>query len=337
MADERRDVLKGSVFDQTKSRKTRGCFVIAILCVILCITLSISVRLPCSEINASDWQRRSTPHFCLFYQKSDHLLADYIMEKAEEDYKRIVEHIGINPEITAKVYLAPDLNTYIALQPEGRNTPEWSIGVFYPEQSLILLLSPKARKIGHPDLRQIMAHELTHFIMHTIRREKDVDLPAWLHEGLAMYEARQWDWRCRTVMAQTSLGRSFIPLLSLAKGFPAEKDLADRAYAQSISVITYIINKYGPSALNGIIKNLVDGHTTQEAFENVLGVSIEDFEKQWHVYLRMRYTWIPVITSGFTIWFLISLMAFGVYIYKKKLDKKKMAVWEIEEQIDSLS
>lgn len=301
----------------------------ALISMIFCKSL-LSYNIP------TEWQKQETSHFILYYQQNDHLLADYIMEKAEEDYKRIIDDIGIDPGIKASVYIAPDRRSYRTLQPGGEKTHEWSIGVFYPHQNLILLLSPKAQKATHPDLQQIMAHELTHFILYTVTKEKGVDLPLWLHEGLAMYEAQQWNWHYRRIMAQTALTRSFLPLSSLTKGFPPEKRLADRAYAQSMSLIAYIINKYGADYLNKLIRYLVEGKQTAEAFFQVFGISLEDFERNWHAYLRRRYNWIPFITSSFAIWFLISVLFLGIYAHKRRVAKKRLTLWEIEDQIDSL-
>ena len=59
-----------------------------------------------------EWQKQETTHFSLYYQQDDHLLADYVMERAEEDYKRITDDIGIDPGIKARVYIAPDRNLY---------------------------------------------------------------------------------------------------------------------------------------------------------------------------------------------------------------------------------
>ncbi|MGA1864792.1 MAG: peptidase MA family metallohydrolase [bacterium] len=320
-----------------KGKKRFAFFGVLIFLFIIQTLISvISCNLLFSHEFPTDWETQETAHFVLHFQQKDHLLADYIMESAEEDYKRIIHHIGIDPGIKAMVYIAPDRDSYQALQPKGKKTHEWSIGVFYPHQNLILLLSPKAQKETHPDLQQIMAHELTHFILYTVTREKGIDLPIWLHEGLAMYEAKQWNWNYRRIMAETALTRSFLPLSSITNGFPSEKRLADRAYAQSISLIAYIINKYGVDYLNKLIQKLVEGSQTPEAFFRVFGITLEDFENNWHMYLRRRYNWIPFLTSGFAIWFLISLLFLGIYVYKRRLAKKRIALWDIEDQIDSL-
>jgi hypothetical protein len=322
--------------NHTERKKILFFSVLTFLFIIQLLILMISCKFLFSNDIPTDWQKQETQHFILYYQRNDHLLAGYIMDRAEDDYKRIIEDIGIDPGIKARIYIAPDRSSYRALQPRGEKTHEWSIGVFYPHQNLILLLSPKAQKATHPDLQQIMAHELTHFILYTVTREKGIALPIWLHEGLAMYEAEQWNWHYRRIMAQTALTRSFLPLSSLTKGFPPEKRLADRAYAQSISLIAYIINKHGADYLNRLIRDLVEGKQPAEAFFHVFGIPLEDFEKNWHVYLRRRYNWIPFLTSGFAIWFLISLLFLGIYAYKRRLAKKRMALWDIEDQIDSL-
>ena len=306
-----------------------------ILFMITCVHILMPGNLPGADILHQKWLRRVTPHFILHYIQPDHRLADEIMKYAEEDYKRIVKDIGIDPGITAEVFLAPDRKSYKALQPMGQNTHEWSIGVFYPHQNLILLLSPKAIKASHPDIRQIMAHELTHFILHALTREKGTELPMWLHEGLAMYEAQQWNWHHRLIMAEIALTRSFLPLSSISRGFPADKRLADRAYAQSISLIAYIINKYSIDDLHRMIRHLVEGQSPPEAFYRIFGISLIEFERNWHIYLRRRYNWIPFLTSSFAIWFFISLLSLFIYRYKKRRSQKKMALWDIEEQIDS--
>jgi len=307
---------------------------------ILLTIFSYSLIKPCksgfSDILPGNWEKQSTPHFTLFYLRNDRRLADYIMERAEEDYQRIVKDIGIDPDIKADVYLAPDRESYEELQPSQEKTHEWSIGVFYPHENLIILLSPKAEKASHPDLQQIMAHELTHFILFNVTKGRKVDLPLWLHEGLAMYEARQWNWHHRLVMAQTALTRSFLPLSSIKTNFPEERRLADRAYAQSISLIAYILNRYGIDYLNRMISELVAGQQPSKAFYNVFGISLIEFEKNWHIYLRRRYNWVPFLTSSFTIWFLISILALGIYRYKRRQSQKRMDLWDIEEQMDSL-
>lgn len=322
--------------NHTKRKKYIFFSLLTFLFIIHILISMISCKSLFSNAIVTEWQKQETPHFILYYQQYDHLLADYIMKRAEDDYKRIIDDIGIDPGIKARVYIAPDRNSYWALQPRGEKTHEWSIGVFYPHQNLILLLSPKAQSATHPDLRQIMAHELTHFILFTVTREKEIDLPIWLHEGLAMYEAQQWNWHYRRIMAQTALTRSFLPLSSITKGFPPEKRLADRAYAQSMSLIAYIINKYGPNYLNRLIRYLVEGKQPAEAFFHVFGISLEDFEKNWHAYMRRRYNLIPFITSSFAIWFLISVLFLGIYSYKRRLAKKRIELWDIEDQIDSL-
>lgn len=290
----------------------------------------------CSNTQTTRWLEIKSTHLVIRYTQNDHVLAGYMIERGEADYRRIVKDIGSDPGIAVDVYLAPDKDTYSALQPRGHRTHDWSIGTFHPSENLILILSPKAQKEGRSDLHETFAHELTHFILHAITIKTGVELPTWLHEGLAMYEARQWNWHYRAIMTQISLSRSFLPLSSLTKGFPDDKRLAEKAYAQSISLMAYIINKYSPKHLHDIIRNLTEGHSTQEAFQRALGISLGDFEKKWHAHVRRHYTWIPILTSGFTLWFLISLLALGIYLHKKRTGRQKMAVWDIEDQIDSL-
>lgn len=288
-------------------------------------------------LSAYNWEVIKSTHFTLYFQAKDSRLAQFIMEGTERDYKRIVTDIGVEPGITAEVYLAPDREVFGSLQPEGRKAHEWAIGIFYPGLDLILLLSTKVQKNARPDIQKVMAHEITHFIMHNIMKRYGIRLPMWLNEGLAMYEAKEWNWHLRAEMTRISITKSFIPISSLEKGFPEDNRLAQYAYVQSISLIAYIINRFGKDSFREIIKHLVNGVAVEDAFNRSIGLSQAELEIEWQKYIIKRYTWIPVITSGFSIWFFITLLFLLIYLHKKRHSQLKMELWDIEDQLDSFS
>ncbi|MGA1796831.1 MAG: hypothetical protein ACMUIL_13325, partial [bacterium] len=95
-------------------------------------------------------------------------------------------------------------------------------------------------------------------------------------------------------------------------------------------------NTYGTEYLHRLIAHLLQGQTPAQAFYSVFGITLGGFEKNWHVYLRRRYNWIPFLTSGIALWFLVSLLTLGIYLYKRRLAKKRLVLWDIEDHIDSL-
>jgi hypothetical protein len=58
---------------------------------------------------------------------------------------------------------------------------------------------------------------------------------------------------------------------------------------------------------------------------------VEELEKEWKSTLEMRFSWIPLITSSTTLWFVITLIFVYGYLNKKRKMKGTLEQWEEEE------
>lgn len=149
-----------------------------------------------------------------------------------------------------------------------------------------------------------------------------------------MYQAKEWGLPEEMTLQETALLDTFIPLSWLTHSFPANADAARVAYAQSLSLVTYIINEHGKDAFHRLIKNLREGVGPETALRRATGVELDTLERNWQSALREKYSWISVIASTTVLWGVITAIFFGAYLYKKKRTKAIEAIWEEE---DSLS
>jgi len=77
-------------------------------------------------------------------------------------------------------------------------------------------------------------------------------------------------------------------LLSLAQisgGFPPDPDVARLSYAESLTTVQFILERYGPEGMAAFLAAFRDGKTTDEAVQQVFGLSLEEFEGQWTEYV----------------------------------------------------
>jgi len=70
-------------------------------------------------------------------------------------------------------------------------------------------------------------------------------------------------------------------LQTLSSTFPADPEQASLAYAQSGSVVEFIIDTYGQEALAGLLEIFSEGALYDEALEEALGVDTWGLDKAW--------------------------------------------------------
>ena len=70
----------------------------------------------------------------------------------------------------------------------------------------------------------------------------------------------------------------------------------------------------------------------KEAIQDAYRVRWEDMEELWLSYLKVRFSWIPLITSSTTLWFLATVIFILGYLRKKRTNRLKLAEWTREEE-----
>jgi len=193
-------------------------------------------------------------------------------------------------------------------------------------ENVILIQSPRSNL--RIILEQIIRHELTHIVLGTVFKKGY--LPRWLNEGLAMYEAKEWEFVNNIKVGEAYLTRKLLPLSSLIYTFPRDEGQVQLAYAQSFDTILFMMNEYGKDKVNRLITELAQGTNINLAFKKSLGVDLFELETAWHKSLNKRFNWISVITSSYLLWLIFPLLCLLAYIIKCCQVKKKRKQWEEE-------
>jgi len=279
---------------------------------------------------ASEYMGINTSHFAFYFHAQDERLMRSLIDQAEELRKGIVEDLGIDFEERTRVYLAPSFKEFQEIQPGGK-IPSWSVGVAYPSLNLIIIKSPRATKRGHIDLKKVFKHEFTHMALGRAFKGRE-KVPRWLDEGLAMYESREWDLLRVSAMTRAVLTDSLIPLSEITHRFPQEADRAQLAYSESFYLISFLISRYGKEGFHRFIKEYSGGKGLKEVLMEVYGIRWEELEERWRNYLKLRFSWIPIITGTTTLWFLVTILFIFGYLRKRRANRLKLEEWEREDE-----
>jgi hypothetical protein len=280
------------------------------------------------SLGASSWLELRSQHFTMRYQEPEHKMASFLLQRAEKTREAVLRDIGHAPVFPIVIYLAPTWEAFQDVQPGGE-APSWSVGTAYPALNLIILRSPRGIKGGRTKIEEVLKHEYAHLVLAMAL--KGHEAPQWLDEGFTMLQSRGWTISWTYVLSKGVLNKALIPLAELADGFPLDQHQAQLAYAQSFSFVSYIRNEYGSEALARLIKGIAHGLDAEEALRQATGLGLRNLERGWKADLKKRYSWIPIVTSFFSLWFLASLLFLLGYWLKRRRSKRILADWEQEE------
>ncbi|MGA2367835.1 MAG: peptidase MA family metallohydrolase [Dehalococcoidia bacterium] len=156
---------------------------------------------------------------------------------------------------------------------------DWTGGRARFEFNIILLfISPSDLDWGE----KAEAHEIGHLVTHQITSSPyGTGLPPWLDEGLAMHaEGAQSDSDAALLKAAISAG-SISTLQSLSSPFSADPQEAYIDYAQSQSVVEFLLNKYGNDNMNKLLVTLNNGYSMDDALTKVYGFNMDELDSAW--------------------------------------------------------
>ena len=282
------------------------------------------------SLSASEWLELHSPHFTMRYQEPEQRMATFLLQRAEETREVVLRDIGHAPPSPTLIYLAPTWEAFQGVQPRGE-PPAWSVGTAYPARNLIILRSPRAIQGGRTEIEEVLRHEYAHLALARALRGNEA--PRWLDEGFTMLQSRGWSLTWTYVLSRGVLSKTLIPLEELIDGFPRDQHQAQLAYAQSFSFVSFIKTEYGPEALPRLIKGIAHGLDTETALRQATGLGLRNLERRWKKELKRRYSWIPIATSFFSLWFLASLLFLLGYWLKRRRSKKILEEWEQEEAL----
>lgn len=291
-------------------------------------TVLLSLLIPV-QVLSLDYQKISTNYFDFYFTEYDRNVVERLASEADTIAKVVMSDLGVKYQGTITVHIT-SAEEFQKVQPHYSPIPDWVSGIAYHKLSLIILKSPRAIKRGRSDLRKTFIHELTHVLLGSTFKDYE-HIPRWLNEGVAMYESREWSFNRVSTITQAVLTDSLLPLSEITRTFPAGRREVELAYCQSFYIISFLITKYGRKRFHEFIKSYSKERMLEDVLLKVYGMNLHQLEKEWRSYLKMRFSWIPLITSTSTLWFVITLIFICSYIRKKRRARVTLQQWENEE------
>ncbi len=212
------------------------------------------------------------------------------------------------------------------------------IGFAVPRENLIVIDYSKVL-LNPSSFSSLLKHELCHLLLH--RYITKSNFPKWLDEGISQWAGdgfadiaiEDYSRVDRAIVT----GRQ-IPFRYLSNTFPADNEALMLAYAQSKSLVEYIVNEHGPDTVHALLTSLKNGNNIDSAVYSSLFISFDELEKNWYSAMNKKGTWlILLINHLYEVLFLfgaLSLTAAYIKITFRKRAERKLEDSREEESED---
>ena len=214
-----------------------------LLALALVLTSAIT---PAFAANTADLkQQRETEHFVFYCTDQDVKTLDDLAEALEGCYERTTTDLGRTPSGKVKVNIYPDIDSFHNAM--GRpNAPDWSVGE--AKNGALHMTSPLNPGPAHDydGMLQIAVHEFVHIIINLFG-----NVPSYLHEGVACYEAGQNDYQSLSAFITEQMDQNKVPSLSSLEKFNSS---SEGMYQYGPAFVDFIARNYGFDAVVALLE-----------------------------------------------------------------------------------
>ena len=234
------------------------------------------------------WKEHKGQHFIIYYKDAPESFINSVESMGEHYYQEITENLGFTRyknwswEDRAKIYIYQDDEDYINHSRQAR----WSHGAALARAKTIRTFPTAA---GFFD--STLPHELGHIIFREFVGYKSFDVPNWIEEGVAMNQEKAKRFGADKKVRQALDKGTFIPLSQLSKTAlysNSDKELVELFYAESASIVNFMINELGEYKFVNLCREFQDGHRFNDALHNAYFRfrNTDDLNKTWVDYLK---------------------------------------------------
>ncbi len=233
--------------------------------------------------NRYSWRSLTEGKVTIYWYEGEESFAQELMAMALQALDRLNKDTGAYLDKPVEIYIyanAEDLKGAMIFP------QEWTGGVAFTRYGIIAIgIAPDRLYWGE----RAIAHELTHLVIHQMTLNAYGDLPTWLDEGLAMHTEGMLGPTYTTFLYKAITEDSLISVRSLSSPFSAYAEQSYLSYAQSYSLVEFLISNYGQAKMLELLNTYRQGSGYDAALEKVYGFDMDGLDTLWWDYVTKQY------------------------------------------------
>jgi hypothetical protein len=232
--------------------------------------------------NRRTWDNLAQGKINILWYGQGQSFGNAVMREAQSALSALASDTGATPNRTVTI------SVYTSTQDYGASvlgSPEWAGGEELSQyDAVFILVRPGALSLDLSGVR----HELTHVIVGQMTSNPYNNIPFWLNEGLAVhvqFPQGNLPSQFTTALSGAFANSSLISIRSLSDPFSAYPDKANLSYAESVSVVTYLIDQYGSAKMEQFPTTFQQGVTYDGALEANYGFDMDGLFTRWKAWV----------------------------------------------------
>ncbi len=225
-----------------------------------------------------EWYYIQSEHFDVYFTEGGEYLAKFTADAAEAAYATIRKDFRyeINNRIAFIVYKSHNDFQQNNVISEYLEEGVGGVTELYKNR-IVIPFDGDYRRFRH-----VIHHELIHAVVNdmiyggsvqsAIANNIRLQIPLWFNEGIAEYQALEWDTNSDMFISDAIINNYLAPIPQLYGYF---------AYRGGQSVWKFISEKYGREKISEIMARLRATRNLDAAFRGSLGLSIEELSEKW--------------------------------------------------------
>jgi hypothetical protein len=228
------------------------------------------------------WNTLTQGKINVYWYGQNKAFGQSVMSEAQTGMSTIANDTGGTLDQMVNISVYTSAQDYAA---SVLGAPEWSGGVTLAQyNSIFVVVEPDALSSDLPGV----AHELTHTVVGQMTSNPYNSIPFWLDEGLAVhvqFTGLTLPSQFTTALSNAISNNTLISVRSLCDPFSAYADKANLSYAESVSLVTYLINQYGSTKMEQLLNTFARGSSYDGALQANYGFDMDGLFTQWKTWV----------------------------------------------------
>jgi hypothetical protein len=228
------------------------------------------------------WQVKKLADMDIYWQGKNETLVNTLATEAQSRLTRIQLNVTIPPERKPKVFVYGDSSELRDAILFGQ---EWTGALAFPGYNIILTA------VNTSNLewaKGALPHEITHLMVGEAIFGPFGSIPRWLSEGLSEYAEGPMMAYYKQILDTAIKDNALITIMSLSSSFPTSSSGANLAYAESNSVVSYLIGTYGWEKMRRLLSVFKEGSTNDKALQTVYSFDVNGLDTEWRASLKAK-------------------------------------------------
>lgn len=225
------------------------------------------------------WRNVAQGQVTIYYYEGGQSFVQGMMSAAQDALVKLEKDTGAHLDKPVSIYIYASASD---LQGSMIFPQEWTGGRAFPDYGVIAIgIASNQLSEG----KRTVAHELAHQVVYQVTASPYRVLPTWLDEGLAMYIEGELESIFKLYMGRAVADKQLISVRSLSSPFSTSTAKALLSYAESYSLVEFLIRNYGQSRMLELLNTFKLGSTFDDAFRAVYGFDMDGLDVMWKDYM----------------------------------------------------